>query len=92
MAVEPKLKPFPASPVKMGHEFFRSLRDRIETIAPIPTVGSGGKGVGAEPKPIIRVEYISNEGCKITFDASVASVTVCSAGQPAVLKVFTPNE
>lgn len=89
MPIEPKLREFPEAPVKMGHEFFRSIRDRIETIAPIPTE-SGGKGQSANTS-LIKVEYVNDEGCKITFNGSAVTLTVCSNGVPTELVVLSPK-
>lgn len=89
MAIEPKLNPFPDSPVKMGYSFFKSIRDRIETIAPIPTAGPGAIAKGPNStEELIKVEYISDKGCKISFNANAITLTVCSNGVPTELVVF----
>lgn len=88
MPIEPKLAEFPDPPTKMGHSFFKSLRDRIETIAPIQTTQSGGKGVGLIKKEIIKVEYINDEGCKISFNGEIEELTVCSSGIPGKIKIL----
>lgn len=80
MPIEPKLKTVPQAPMKMGREFFRQIRDRIETIAPIQTTSAD----------LITVKYLEDQGCKISFTPNVVTLTVCSNGTPAELVVYSP--
>lgn len=78
MAGEPKLPKYPAAPVKMGHEFFRQVRDRIETIAPIES----------KEGDAIKVKYEDGDGCKISLNAEIITITVCSNGAPFDIKIY----
>lgn len=78
MAIEPKLPEYPEAPVKMGHEFFRKVRDRIETIAPLET----------SAVDIVKVKYENDKGCVISLRVAEVVLTVCSNGAPAEIKVL----
>lgn len=78
MAIEPKLPEYPNAPVKMGHEFFRKVRDRIETVAPVETSATD----------IVKVKYENDKGCVISLRVSEVSLTVCSNGVPSTIKVL----
>jgi len=78
MAGEPKLPIYPSAPVKMGHEFFRQIRDRIETIAPIES----------KEGDVLKVKYEDGDGCRITLDAEEVQITVCSNGAPFDIKLL----
>lgn len=80
MPIEPKLKAYPKPPVKMGHEFFRSVRDRIETIAPAET----------SPLDLIKVKYENDRGCIISARMKELTITVCSNGVPEDIKIIVP--
>lgn len=78
MAGEPKLPEYPSAPVKMGHEFFRQIRDRIETVAPIESSETS----------VIRVKYKDGDGCEITIRAEPITITVCSNGAPFDIEIL----
>jgi len=78
MAIEPTLPKYPEAPVKMGHKFFRQIRDRIETIAPVETSATD----------LIKVKYENDEGCIISLRAKEITMTVCSNGAPFDIKVL----
>lgn len=78
MPIEPKLDAYPKPPVKMGHSFFKSIRDRIETIAPVET----------GPTDLIKVKYENDKGCVITARLKEATINVCSNGLPDELKII----
>jgi len=78
MAGQEKLPPYPAAPVKMGHGFFRQIRDRIETIAPIET----------GPESFLKVKYKESDGCEISLDAEPVTITVCSNGAPFDIRIL----
>jgi len=78
MAIEPKLPKYPEAPVKMGHEFFRSIRDRIETVAPAETSATD----------IVKVKYENDKGCIISLRIKEITMTVCSNGAPFDIKVL----
>lgn len=81
MPIEPKLKVYPKTPpVKMGFGFFRSLRDRIETIAPVET----------DENSLIKVKYENDRGCIISARMKEINLTVCSNGAPFDIKVIAP--
>jgi len=78
MAGQGKLPLYPAAPVKMGHGFFRQIRDRIETIAPIET----------GPESLLKVKYKESDGCEISLNVKEVTLTVCINGVPGELKVL----
>ena len=90
MAIQPKLDEYPPAPVKMGYSFFKKLRDRVETIAPIPSTESGGPPEDGVQE-LIKVEYVNNEGCRISFRGKIETLNVCSNGMPTELKVIVPE-
>lgn len=78
MAIEPRLPDYPSSPVKMGHEFFKKVRDRIETIAPVETSATD----------IVKVKYENDRGCIISLRVKEIELDVCINGQPGIIKVL----
>lgn len=79
MPIEPKLEEYPKTPpVKMGFGFFRSLRDRIETIAPVET----------DENSLIKVKYENDKGCIISARMKELTITVCSNGVPEDIKII----
>lgn len=82
MPIEPKLSEYPNAPVKMGHSFFKSVRNRIETIAPVET----------GPGDFIKVKYENDRGCVISARMKEINLTVCSNGAPFDIKVIVKKE
>ena len=80
MPIEKKLDFYPKPPVKMGYKFFKSIRDRIETIAPVET----------SPDDLIKVKYENDKGCVISARMKEINLTVCSNGAPFDIKVIAP--
>lgn len=78
MAGEPKLPKYPSAPVKMGHSFFRQIRDRIETIAPIETPADSP----------LKVKYNEADGCEISLDVEFVTITVCVNGVPGEIEIL----
>lgn len=78
MAIQPKLPEYPESPVKMGHEFFRKVRDRIETIAPVETSATD----------IVKVKYENDRGCIISLRVKEVELDVCKNGEPTKIKIL----
>ena len=72
-----QLNEIPSGKIKMGREFFKNVRDRIETIRP-------------EAGDYIRVEPQNGYGLKISGNFEIVTLNVCVNGTPGTLDVLSP--
>jgi hypothetical protein len=72
-----QLNEIPSGKIKMGREFFKNVRDRIETIRP-------------EAGDYIRVEPQKGYGLKISGNFEIVTLNVCVNGTPGTLDVLSP--
>lgn len=94
MPIEPRLPPLPSGKLKIHAEHFRRVRDRIETIKPVPKQNGGilsketedGRILSIDPKWIEENVTLSGG-----ISGTLTALNVCSNGQPDVIYVYTGN-
>lgn len=94
-----QLNEIPSGKIKMGREFFKNVRDRIETIRPEagkyidvePQAGYGLKVSGILPAAGDYISIAETEnGYTISGVFNVVTLNVCSNGTLSTITVLAP--